>query len=56
MVPLIGAAPVSWAASCRAVVGLKAAGSDVERIRGRRVRLVGGFILSFTRKEAKSSC
>lgn len=49
-----GAAPVSPPASCTA--GLKAAGSDVEPIRGRRGRLVGGFVLLFMRKEAKSSC
>lgn len=56
MVALLGAAPVSRAASRRAVVGWKATGSDVEGIRGRRGRLIGGFILLFTRKEAKSSC
>ncbi|TWW79728.1 Anoctamin-10 Transmembrane protein 16K [Takifugu flavidus] len=40
LVPPICAAPVSRAASCRAVLGLKAAGSDVERIWGRRGRLM----------------
>lgn len=47
MVPLLCAAPVGCAASCSAAVGLKPAGSHVERIRGRRGRLVAAQTTTF---------